>query len=61
MRTGNNEDLPAPFPMIFSKKFLEGHSPPDISVGRGVGKRGITPSLDSGGGGKSKIPPLDLL
>ena len=50
--------------MIFSKNFLEGHGPPDISVGRGVGKRGITPSLDSGGGGdKSKIlyPPLDLL
>ena len=39
------------FPVIFSKNFLEGHGPPDISVGRGVGKRGITPSLDSGGGG----------
>ena len=49
--------------MIFSKNFLEGHGPPDISVGRGVGKRGITPSLDSGGGGVNPrfYPPLDLL
>ena len=31
------------FPMIFSKNFVEGHGPPDISVGRGVGKRVLPP------------------